>query len=694
MKPMIILVMLTMCSHPIVACAWVSYGNSDNKIYNAYFHIDSPAINVLSADGGIIVNRDGIWTEYSIGFSEPVLDVDLLEQDHLLLIVGGGQPTDGVFSFNLDTSDFDSLLSIADPSFLLKNETNGYFYAGASNGLYKSWDGRHWVDDLTLTSLDCNSMAYLGGNFTLATSDGVYLLAYDGLPHFGSQNDLGYIEHEPINEASGIAASRKNENVYWTHNDSGGGRAIYAFNGQGEHLGVYDIDGAFNRDWEDIAIGPGSVVGEDYIYIGDIGDNNHTYGTKYVFRVVEPDVDGNQDPVQETLYGVEIIALEYPDYLHNSETLLVDPLTGDLFVVSKTIDRTPNVEHILLAAFPQSTTDINAMVEVGTLDVPPFVYPPYYVGPVGGDISPLGDEILIKTYSQVFYWKRNQGQELWETLGTPYTEVPYTMEPQGEAICWKPDCNGYYTVSEESGGSDCHLFYYERESWALAEATPELEDLEYGSDGILYGRDAFPASPALVYESSDHGNTWAELIQSENISALGLDGDALVYVGWSDLYPGPTGVAYWDEDFQELIFVNEGLPNTNINKIVTFPFAGPRGIMACTDSGAYYKPALSGVDNLLPIAENVVLRDNYPNPFNPATNVRFDLAEAKRIQLTIYSVDGKQISRLADGVIEAGMHEVSWRGCDDRGRLVPSGVYFYRLEAGEYSETKRMVLLK
>jgi len=301
--------MIMMCSHPAIARAWTSLGPSDNIIYNAYFHPETPVINVLSTEGGIILNRDWTWAEHPIGFPGPVLDVVLLDQDHLLLIAGGGQPTDGIYSFDLSTYDFPKLLSVPNPSFLMKNETDDYFYIGASNGLFKSWDGRHWVDDLSFASLECNSMAYLGDNFTLATSNGVYLLDYEGQPQFGDQSDLGVLRWDPINEASGIAASRKNENVFWTHNDSQGAPAVYAFNGQGEHLGVYTIDGASNRDWEDIAIGPGPQEGEDYIYIGDIG--GPTIQQIYAYRVLEPEVDDNQAPVQETLYGVEALALEY-----------------------------------------------------------------------------------------------------------------------------------------------------------------------------------------------------------------------------------------------------------------------------------------------------------------------------------------------------------------------------------------------
>jgi len=85
-------------------------------------------------------------------------------------------------------------------------------------------------------------------------------------PNFGDRQDLGLIEYDPIDEASGIAASRKNEDVLWTHNDSGDTNRIFAFDTQGRHLGFYIIKGAGNRDWEDMAVGPGPVDGQQYIY--------------------------------------------------------------------------------------------------------------------------------------------------------------------------------------------------------------------------------------------------------------------------------------------------------------------------------------------------------------------------------------------------------------------------------------------
>ena len=89
------------------------------------------------------------------------------------------------------------------------------------------------------------------------------------------------------------------------------------------------------------------------------------------------------------------------------------------------------------------------------------------------------------------------------------------------------------------------------------------------------------------------------------------------------------------------------------------------------------------------------LYDTYPNPFNPHTNISFDLPNVMAVSLRVYDVGGRLVdSLLVDEVSQAGLNEVVWRGRDSGGHAVSAGVYFYRLEAGGYVETKRMTLLK
>ncbi len=88
------------------------------------------------------------------------------------------------------------------------------------------------------------------------------------------------------------------------------------------------------------------------------------------------------------------------------------------------------------------------------------------------------------------------------------------------------------------------------------------------------------------------------------------------------------------------------------------------------------------------------LHGNYPNPFNPKTTIRFDLPEAQTVRMTVYGVDGRKIATLLDEVRGRGAHDVVWYGRDDAGKSVASGTYFFRIEAGPYSQVRKMTLMK
>jgi len=218
-------------------------------------------------------------------------------------------------------------------------------------------------------------------------------------PEFLSGQSLGTLELSSINEASGLAGSRANSGVLWMHNDSGDSARVFATELDGDHLGIYYLSGTGATDWEDMAIGPGPVAGQSYLYLGDIGDNNAVRSSIQVYRVAEPAVSPGQTPVTTTLYGVETFTLEYPDGPRDAETLLVDPLNGDLYVISK---RT-SYSRVYRAAYPQSTSGTITMEFKGEL---PWGWA------TGGDVAPMGDEIIIRGYSNASLWRRPPGTDL------------------------------------------------------------------------------------------------------------------------------------------------------------------------------------------------------------------------------------------------------------------------------------------
>lgn len=96
--------------------------------------------------------------------------------------------------------------------------------------------------------------------------------------------------------------------------------------------------------------------------------------------------------------------------------------------------------------------------------------------------------------------------------------------------------------------------------------------------------------------------------------------------------------------------------------------------------------------NVVPIGAK--LGQNFPNPFNPDTRIAFSLAAASHVRLDVFNVLGQRVAVLVDESLSAGNHEVTWDGRDDHGYQVASGVYFYRLETPNASETRKMILLK
>jgi len=109
----------------------------------------------------------------------------------------------------------------------------------------------------------------------------------------------------------------------------------------------------------------------------------------------------------------------------------------------------------------------------------------------------------------------------------------------------------------------------------------------------------------------------------------------------------------------------------------------------------YVRPAsqTGNNDTDVTFAEMVNL-SNYPNPFNPSTTISFELTEASQVRIDIYSVNGQLINTVANDIYGAGNNNVSWDGIDGEGRPVASGLYFYKMKAGRYTSTKKMILMK
>lgn len=258
--------------------------------------------------------------------------------------------------------------------------------------------------------------------------------------------NLAQLESKKLKETSGIAASRLNEGLLWLHNDSGNKPEIYLVNEKLEIQLTCKLPKVKNRDWEDIAVGPGRDSSKSYIYIGDIGDNIGRYEYKYIYRFEEPHLSQAGQTISISNYDRITVRLEEQK---DVETLMVHPITNDIYLVSKREDPV----SLYKVPFPYADGD--------TISVEPILtIPKTYI--VGGDISSDGTEILLKNIDNVFYWKIEKGILPEVALKQAPEILAYEKEPQGEAIAFSTNRGGYYTVSEKVRGEKSFLRFYKR----------------------------------------------------------------------------------------------------------------------------------------------------------------------------------------------------------------------------------------
>jgi hypothetical protein len=278
------------------------------------------------------------------------------------------------------------------------------------------------------------------------------------------------IQSTDIVEASGIAASRRDDDILWVHNDSGDTARFFAVSretdSEGRQLAALSLPDANAIDWEDMAIGPGPKDGVDYLYLADIGDNDAVRANVIVYRAVEPVVSvagtptpsGDNNYTGGALVSSEAVTLRYPDHPHDAETLMVDPDGGDLFIVTKELSGAPStVFRAPASTTPGSATTLEQVGQIDFKSLPMAATPgpdaPTLVRalpflPTGGDISPDGSLIAIRTYGSVWVWPRAEGTSVADALAGQPCEAPSAVEQQGEAIAFDSDGRGYVTTSE------------------------------------------------------------------------------------------------------------------------------------------------------------------------------------------------------------------------------------------------------
>jgi hypothetical protein len=336
---------------------------------------------------------------------------------------------------------------------------------------------------------------------------------------------LGEVNSGDIWEASGLAASRQNPGVLWTHNDNRVVGTFFAVATNGALLGRYTVTNTiFTADFEDIAIGPGPSPRMQYIYAGNIGDNRTNRESIRVFRIPEPTISLQQSnaPPQVFLGGVEDIELKYPDGPQNAEALLVDPWTADLFIATKATNASRIYQVLRAALQPGAPVTLTFVREIAL----PYVS--------AGDISADGTMVVLRRQNSALLWTRAPGESVGDVLARTGQEIPVIgqpTEPNGEALGFAADGSGYFTVSE---GFNPPIYFFARTNFV----PPQAPQIVVGREEVWRYQDT----------GDDEGTNWCapdhdDSYWSEGPAPLGYgqgDERTVISYGWSSEYKNLT----------------------------------------------------------------------------------------------------------------------------------------------------------
>jgi len=196
-----------------------------------------------------------------------------------------------------------------------------------------------------------------------------------------------------------------------------------------------------------------------------------------------------------------------------------------------------------------------------------------------------------------------------------------------------------------------------------------------------------------TFASYNNGEAWVKLFGNAFYPPDG--GPSLYMSGWANVFASPA-LGYllggekllwsWDLQEWEVLFPD----SSDISNVYGIVQIRPAEILVSAIGGLY----LLKMTVLNPVEEQIIpasfsLSQNYPNPFNPTTTIRFSIPKSSHVKLMVFDILGKEVSTLVNGDIEQGEHSIVFNA-----QNLPSGVYLYKLTAGDFVQTRKMLLLK
>lgn len=254
------------------------------------------------------------------------------------------------------------------------------------------------------------------------------------------------IDAPALTESSGLARSQREAGLYWSHNDSGGPTATYAFDETGRLRGTLTLSGTINLDWEDMS--SFTEDGAPRLLLADIGDNGAIRPLLTLYVANEPELPAGTVP-ELRASPVRSILMAYPDGPRDCESVTVDAQEGFIYLLSKR-DAVPRLYRVpLRPALPLVMAE--ALGEINIPRAPAGAKNPEAINWVTGmDFDPSGTRLAMVTLTRAYLYERSNGQTWAEALRRAPRALDLPDYPQIEAVTWTADGRALLITSEGS----------------------------------------------------------------------------------------------------------------------------------------------------------------------------------------------------------------------------------------------------
>ena len=496
----------------------------------------------------------------------------------------------------------------------------------------------------------------------------------------------------PINTAAGMRCSplmiwhRGGPRRLLSMEDSG---QLHMWNSDGSEVSAFSFD-ADGPMWGSVAMGDLNGDGKDDIVFGS--KNDTLYALKHdgslLFKrgmgadilgtpaIADLEVDGTPEIVVGTMSSELFVLDNQGEKKTPFPIVLGGPIMADAALADLDGD---GMLDIMVGTQTGDFHALNAATGAALDGFPVSTGGAIWSGPVVADLDKNGSlEVIFGSDDKYLRAISPDGSELWSYRSNgAIRSSPAIADINGSGrldVIFTAQDGGIYAVTHQGIG---------------------IYGWPYETGKVLW------TSPAIVDIDSDDELDVVITVPPGNLVHIDTDGSLLLSVpmGSSGIPMSSPVVGDLDNDgdLEVATGSTEGAHIYDYSTLSTVDIAWPM-YRGCARRTGYIDDITTAVpqdeDPRPAVPGRYALHQNYPNPFNPETAIRYSLAQAGQARLAVYNVLGQEVVTLVDRHHAAGAHEIVWNGTDAGGQAVSSGLYFYRLQAGEFDQVRKMVLLR